>query len=168
MTKLKIFKRLYHDYTKRFINKILLAALFSIIVALSTSATAWLLDPAIEKIFINKDQTLIFLIPIAIILAFSAKGISLYFAKLIMINVSEEVKKTLQINMLKSFIKADTEIIESKIPNIKAWLLFNLPVGIGLKQVLVINLSKSASYHIFNAPSAPAPIATKKIPIMES
>ncbi len=114
MTKLKIFKRLYHDYTKRFINKILLAALFSIIVALSTSATAWLLDPAIEKIFINKDQTLIFLIPIAIILAFSAKGISLYFAKLIMINVSEEVKKTLQINMLKSFIKADTETIESK------------------------------------------------------
>ena len=61
----------------------------------STSATAWLLDPAIDKIFINKDQTLIILIPAAIIIAFSAKGISLYFAKLIMINVSEEVKKML-------------------------------------------------------------------------
>ena len=81
-------------------------------VAASTSATAWLLDPAIEKIFINKDQTLIILIPLAIIIAFSAKGISLYFAKLIMINVSEEVKKMLQTDMLKSFIKADTEIIE--------------------------------------------------------
>ena len=112
--KAKIFKRLYKDYTKRFISKIILAALFSIIVALSTSATAWLLDPAIEKIFINKDQTLIMIIPIAIIIAFSAKGISLYFAKLIMINVSEEVKKILQTDMLKSFIKADTEIIESK------------------------------------------------------
>ena len=114
MMKSKIFKRLYQEYTKRFISKILLAALFSIIVALSTSATAWLLDPAIEKIFINKDQTLIILIPIAIIIAFSAKGISLYFAKLIMINVSEEVKKILQTDMLKSFIKADTEIIDSK------------------------------------------------------
>ena len=114
MMKSKTFKRLYQDYTKRFIGKILLAALFSVIVALSTSATAWLLDPAIEKIFINKDQTLIILIPIAIIIAFSAKGISLYFAKLIMINVSEEVKKILQTDMLKSFIKADTEIIESK------------------------------------------------------
>ena len=114
MIKSEIFKRLYKDYTSKFIGKILLAALFSIVVAVSTSATAWLLDPAIEKIFINKDETLIILIPIAIIFAFSAKGVSLYFAKLLMINVSEEVKKILQTDMLKSFIKADTEIIESK------------------------------------------------------
>ena len=114
MKKSKIFKRLYLEYTNRYIGKILLAALFSIIVAGSTSATAWLLDPAIEKIFINKDQTLIILIPLAIIIAFSSKGISLYFAKLIMINVSEEVKKILKTNMLKSLIKSDTEIIESK------------------------------------------------------
>ena len=114
MIKSKTFKRLYKDYTSKFLGKIVLAAVFSVLVALSTSATAWLLDPAIEKIFINKDQTLIILIPIAIIIAFSAKGISLYFAKLIMINVSEEVKKILQTDMLKSFIKADTEIIESK------------------------------------------------------
>jgi len=114
MIKSKTFKRLYKDYTSKFLGKILLAAIFSVLVALSTSATAWLLDPAIEKIFINKDQTLIILIPFAIIIAFSAKGISLYFAKLIMINVSEEVKKIIQKDMLKSFIKADTEIIESK------------------------------------------------------
>ena len=111
--KAKTFKRLYQQYTKKFISKILLAALFSIIVAISTSATAWLLDPAIDKIFINKDQTLIILIPLAIIVAFAAKGISLYLAKLLMINVSEEVKKILQIDMLKSFIKADTEVIEA-------------------------------------------------------
>ena len=114
MSKIKILKRLFKNYTGKFIDKILLAGFFSIIVAASTSATAWLLDPAIEKIFINKDQTLIILIPLAIIIAFSAKGISLYYAKLIMINVSEEVKKMLQTDMLKSFIKADTEIIENK------------------------------------------------------
>ncbi len=114
MNKPKIFKRLYQDYTSKFLVKILLAALFSVIVAASTSATAWLLDPAIEKIFLNKDQTLIILIPVAIIVAFSAKGISLYFAKLLMINVSEEVKKMLQTDMLRSFIKADTETIENK------------------------------------------------------
>jgi subfamily B ATP-binding cassette protein MsbA len=114
MTKSKIFKRLYKNYTGKFIGKIFLAAIFSVIVAASTSATAWLLDPAIEKIFMNKDQTLIILIPIAIIIAFSAKGVSLYCAKLIMINVSEEVKKMLQTDMLRSFIKADTEIIDNK------------------------------------------------------
>ena len=114
MTKSETFKRLYKNYTGKFIGKIFLAAIFSVIVAASTSATAWLLDPAVEKIFINKDQTLIILIPIAIIIAFSAKGVSLYCAKLIMINVSEEVKKMLQTDMLKSFIKADTEIIDNK------------------------------------------------------
>ena len=114
MSNIQILKRLYKDYTKNFLNKIFLAVFFSILVAISTSATAWLLDPAIEKIFLNKDQTLIFIIPILIIIAFSTKGISLYIAKTLMIKVAEEVKKKLQINMLSSFIKADTEYIENR------------------------------------------------------
>jgi subfamily B ATP-binding cassette protein MsbA len=114
MSKKEIIRRLYNEYISKFIFKILFAAMFSILVAVSTSATAWLLDPAIEKIFIDKDKTLIFLIPLAIIAAFSTKGIALYKARMIMIKISEEVKKMLQINMLRSFINADTEIIESK------------------------------------------------------
>ena len=114
MNNIEILKRLYRDYTKKFLNKIFLAVFFSILVAGSTSATAWLLDPAIEKIFINKDQTLILVIPFFIIVAFATKGISLYFAKVIMIIVSEEVKKNIQKDMLSSFIKADTELIENK------------------------------------------------------
>ena len=113
MSNLEILKRLYKDYTKKFLNKIFLAIFFSILVALSTSATAWLLDPAIEKIFINKDETLIFVIPFCIIIAFATKGSSVYMAKILMIKVAEEVKKKLQIDMLSSFIKADTEYIEN-------------------------------------------------------
>jgi subfamily B ATP-binding cassette protein MsbA len=107
-------KRLYQDYTSNHISSIIIAALLSIIVAASTSAIAWLLDPAIEKIFIDKDKTLIFLIPLAIIIAFTAKGVSLYLAKILMIKVGEEIKKDIQINMLGSFIDADTQLIDSK------------------------------------------------------
>ena len=114
MSTKQIIKRMYNEYIKKYILKILLAAFFSILVAGSTSATAWLLDPAIENIFLNKDKALIYIIPLAIIVAFSTKGISLYLAKILMIQISEEVKKMLQINMLKSFINADTQIIESK------------------------------------------------------
>ena len=114
MSNFEILKRLYKDYTIKFLNKIFLAVFFSILVALSTSATAWLLDPAIEKIFINKDETLIFIIPLFIIIAFSTKGSSVYMAKMLMIKVAEEVKKKLQIDMLSSFIKADTQYIENK------------------------------------------------------
>ena len=114
MTNIEILKRLFKDYTIKYLNKIILAVFFSILVAGSTSATAWLLDPAIEKIFINKDQTLILVIPFLIVLAFTTKGISLYMAKYLMIKVSEEVKKTIQIDMLSSFIKSDTELVENK------------------------------------------------------
>ena len=114
MKNIEILKRLYNDYTKKHLIKIIFAVFFSVLVAASTSATAWLLDPAIEKIFINKDQSLILAIPLLIIIAFSTKGISLYLAKVLMIKTSEEVKKSIQINMLSSFIKADTETIDDK------------------------------------------------------
>ena len=81
MSNFQILKDLYKNYTKNFVPKILLSIFFSIIVATSTAAIAWLLDPAIEKIFIDKDQSLIYLIPIVIIFAFSLKGASLYLQK---------------------------------------------------------------------------------------
>ncbi len=114
MNNKQILGRLYNDYTKRFLGKIIVAAFFSILVAGSTSSIAWLLDPAIKKIFIEKDQTLILIIPILIIIAFATKGISLYLAKSTMIGVGEEVKKILQEDMLRSFISADTQFIENK------------------------------------------------------
>ena len=114
MNKTKIYKRLYKDYSKKFLNKIILSAFFSIIVAISTSAIAWLLDPAIKKLFLEKDQSLIILIPLMIIVAFSSKGFSLYLAKTTMISVGEEVKKKLQFDMINSLIKTDTQIIDNK------------------------------------------------------
>ena len=114
MNKSEIYKRLYKDYSKKYLNKIILSAFFSILVAASTSAIAWLLDPAIKKLFIEKDQTLIIFIPLMIILAFSVKGISLYLAKATMIAVGESVKKKLQNDMVNTLISTDTQIIDKK------------------------------------------------------
>ena len=114
MQRSQIYKRLYKDYSKKYLNKILMAAFFSILVAGSTSSIAWLLDPAIKKLFVEKDQSLIFIIPLTIVVAFATKGLSLYFAKATMIGVGEEVKKRLQYDMTKSLIIADTETIDKK------------------------------------------------------
>ena len=114
MTSLEILKRLYKDYTKKYLKNILVSVFFSILLAGSTSSIAYLLDPAIKELFINKDQKLIFIIPIFIILAFFIKGISLYLAKVIMINVAEEVRKDVQVDMFKSLINADTQYVDSK------------------------------------------------------
>ena len=114
MNNSEIYKRLYKDYSKKYINKILISVFFGVLVAASTSAIAWLLDPAIKKIFVEKDQSLIFVIPLLIIVAFTIKGFALYFAKAIMIRVAEEIKKILQSQMVKSLINADTQLIDQK------------------------------------------------------
>ena len=114
MENISIIKRLYKDYTLKFIKKIIIAIALSFLVAGSTSLIAYLLDPAIKKIFIEKDQTLLFIIPLIIIFAFATKGISLYLSKAIMIGVAEEVKTNVQKDMMKALISADTKLIETK------------------------------------------------------
>ena len=109
-----IYKRLYNDYSKKYLDKIILSAFFSILVAGSTSAIAWLLDPAIKKLFIEKDQSLIIFIPLMIIVAFTTKGLSLYYAKATMIGVGESIKKKLQFDMVNTLVGADTQIIDKK------------------------------------------------------
>ena len=142
MSDISTLKRLYQNYTKNFLNKILISVFFSLIVAGSTSAIAWLLDPAIKKIFIEKDQTLILIIPFAIIIAFAAKGISLYFAKLIMINVAQEVTKNVQVDLVKSLIKVDTQTIDNRHTG---EFLANLSFDVGL----ITNLISTALLNLF-------------------
>ena len=114
MKKIDIIKRLFREYTKKYIKKISISLFFALLVAASTSSIAYLLDPAIKKIFIEKDQTLILVIPILIIVAFTTKGLSLYIAKFLMIDVSTEVTKDLQCDMLDNLISADTKLIDGK------------------------------------------------------
>ena len=96
MTNKEIIKRLYKEYVNRYIKKIFLALFLSLIVAGSTAAVAWLLDPAIKKIFVDKNKEFMLLIPITIILAFSIKGISLYLARTLMIKVGQKIEKEIQ------------------------------------------------------------------------
>ena len=114
MKKIDILKRLFFEYTKKHIKKILLSVFFALLVAGSTSSIAYLLDPAIKKIFIEKDQSLILIIPALIVIAFTTKGLSLYLAKVLMIGVAEEVRKDLQCDMLNNLISADTRLIDDK------------------------------------------------------
>jgi len=107
-------KRLYKNYTKKYLKKILLSVFFALILAASTSSVAYLLDPAIKELFIQQNNKMMYLIPLLIILAFSFKGISLYLAKVIMIGVAEEVRKDIQTDMFNSLIYADTKLVDNK------------------------------------------------------
>ena len=145
MTNIQILKRLFNEYTKKYLPQIFLALFFSLMLAASTSAIAWLLDPAVEKLFIQKKQSLMLIIPLAIIVAFATKGSSLYLAKTIMIGVGEEVRKAIQVDMMKNLIRADTETIEKRHSGkIITNLINDVNFMTGLVSVGILNLFKDS------------------------
>ena len=109
-----VLKNLYKEYVKKHIKRILFALVLSIIVAGSTSGIAWLLDPAVKKIFIDQDKTLAWLIPIGIIFAFTAKGVSLYFARINIIRVGEEVSGELKKKVAYNILNSDIQTLEGR------------------------------------------------------
>ena len=109
-----ILERLYNEYVKKHLKKIFLALLLSIVVAGSTSAIAWLLDPAVKKIFIEKNTTLSWLIPILIVVAFAGKGLSLYIARLLIIRVGEEVSGVIKKQIADNIIRSDIQTLDSR------------------------------------------------------
>ena len=110
----KILLRLFNFYIKEHFGKIMIALFLSFGVAGGTASIAWLLDPAVKKIFIEQDRTMLLLIPAAIVLAFTIKGASLYFSRITLIKVSQEVCKKLGVEMTSGVLKSDTHTIESK------------------------------------------------------
>ena len=110
----KILRRLYNDHVNRYLNRIFFSLFLSLIVSVSTSAIAWLLDPAVKKIFIENNQTYAWAIPLAIVLAFSAKGICLYLARIQLIKTGQEISGELQAKVAKYILETDIASIEQK------------------------------------------------------
>ena len=111
---IEILKRLYREYVRKFLNKIILALILSVFVAGSTSATAWLLDPAVKKIFLEQNTTLAWLIPLGIIAAFSTKGMSLYFARSIILKIGFKISGELQKQIANNILLSDIQTLDNR------------------------------------------------------
>ena len=109
-----LLKKLYNGYVKKHIKRILIALILSLVVAGSTSGIAWLLDPAVKKIFIEQNKIFAWSIPVLIIVAFSSKGISLYFARINIIRVGEEVAGALQKKIAKNILFSDIQTLDNR------------------------------------------------------
>ena len=109
-----ILQRLFKEYVKKHLKKILIALVLSLIVAGSTSGIAWLLDPAVKKIFIEQNKVFAWSIPLLIVVAFTSKGLSLYFARINIIRVGEEVAGALQKNVARNILTSDIQTLDNR------------------------------------------------------
>tara|TARA_B100000900_G_scaffold403722_1_gene411167 strand:- start:986 stop:2728 length:1743 start_codon:yes stop_codon:yes gene_type:complete len=139
---IQILKRLFNDYTKKYIRKIIISVFFTMLLAGSTSAVAYLLDPAIKQLFIEQKKNLILVIPGLIILAFAIKAASLYIAKVIMIGVAVDVTKDIQFDVFSSILNADTKLIEN---NHSGQFISNISNDVGM----ITNLVSTGILNLF-------------------
>ena len=81
--------------------------IFMLIIALATGATAWLLDPAIEKIFLDRDPQMVWMIPLGIIGILLVKGTATFFQVSILTEVGQKIIADIQIKMFTKITYAD-------------------------------------------------------------
>ena len=109
-----ILKRLFKDYVKKHLNRIFLALFLSVIVAGSTASIAWLLDPAVKKIFEEQNKLYAWSIPLLIVIAFASKGLSLYFARINIIRVGQEVAGKIQKQIANNILISDIQTLDNR------------------------------------------------------
>jgi subfamily B ATP-binding cassette protein MsbA len=84
--------------------RLFLAAVCSVVVAAMTAATAYLVKPAVEHIFEQKDVNMLVLIPVAIITVFAVKGVAAYGSGYLLSYVGQDVIRRMR-NRLYSHIQ---------------------------------------------------------------
>ena len=107
MTGYQILSRLFKDSVKPYSLKLSSSFFFMIITALSTGLTAWILDPAIKMIFLDKNTQMLTIIPIAIIITLLIKGISTYWQTAILTDVGQRIIADTQIKMFSKITYSD-------------------------------------------------------------
>ena len=142
----EILKRLFHTYVKHYFTRLLFALGLSLVVAGSTASIAWLLDPAVRIIFIEQDQTYKYLIPFLIVLAFFAKGTSLYFARINVIKVGAWIGGKLQKQLANKILTSDIQQLDNKhsgkyIANV----LYDSGLVVNLVSTAVLNIMKDSA-----------------------
>ena len=111
---LKLVQRIFKTHVKKYFYEFLFILFLMIITAASTAGIAWLLDPAIKKIFIEKNMSMLYLIPLGIIFAFILKSVSVYFTKLIGIKISYKIVKSIQLALAEKILRSDTSYLIDK------------------------------------------------------
>ena len=127
MFKLKLKDRHKHLLTLIKENKyrLFLAMLCMLVIAVASSATAFLVKPVLDDIFFNKDTTMLKIIPVVVVLIYFLRGLGMYGQDYFMNYVGENVIKDLR-NVLYNriqdlpiafFHKEKTGVLMSRITN---------------------------------------------------
>lgn len=105
--------------------RLFLAMVCMLVIAVATSATAFLVKPVLDDIFFNKDTTMLKIIPLVVVLIYLLRGLGMYGQDYLMNYVGENVIKDLRNDLynriqdlpIAFFHKEQTGVLMSRITN---------------------------------------------------
>ncbi len=102
-----LIKRILKDYIYQHKIKLIISFFCMTVIAGATAANAYLMQPVLDEIFINKNQKLIYLIPLIVFLIAFSKGIASYFQSILMSFIGYKMVAQIQKNMFKNLMNCD-------------------------------------------------------------
>jgi len=145
MNKIDLVKRIFKTQVRKYIPEISITFAFIILTSLTTAATAWLLNPAIKEIFENKNTTMLYLIPFAIVFTFVLKAFAVYGTRILTIKIGIKIIRNIQVLMAEKFLLSDISHITKRHSG-KHLSYFSNDIGIlyGVLTGVVVTLFKES------------------------
>ena len=100
-------KRLAKEYIVPEKSTLIVSVILMLIIAGTTALHAWLVKPALDMVFVEKDATMLLIIPIAILVITVIKGFSTYFQELLMSLLTMRMAANMRRNLYAYFINSD-------------------------------------------------------------
>tara|TARA_B100001123_G_scaffold426106_1_gene539840 strand:- start:9 stop:1796 length:1788 start_codon:yes stop_codon:yes gene_type:complete len=108
-----LLKRLIRSYVGPYKRRISLAVVCMVVAAAMTAANAWLMQPMLDEVFVEKNITALQLIPLAIIAIAVLNGLASFGETILMRYVGQRVIADMQLDLFGHVIRADLDMLHS-------------------------------------------------------
>ena len=105
--------RLVRNHVRPHLGRLLFAAFCMALVAGATAANAWLMQPVLDDVFLKQDRTLLYLVPLAILLIALVKGAATYGQSVTMNYVGQRIISAVQLAMFAHLMRSDIAFFHS-------------------------------------------------------
>jgi len=110
----KILKRLLREHIRPYTGKIVLAVFCMIVVATATATNAWMMQPALDSIFIEKRRDMLMIIPFAVVGVAAIGALANYGNTLSMRFVGQRIIADMQTRLFKHLMSSDIGLFHSQ------------------------------------------------------
>ena len=102
-----LVRRLTGVFLRPYLGQIALALGAMVLVAGTTAANAWLMQPMLDKIFIARDGSLLWLVAVSVVVLAVVKGFATYAQSVLMTMVGQHVIADVQTSLFARLMRAD-------------------------------------------------------------